>query len=59
MVDFKKAFDSVTWSFIEKSLRKFKFEKDITRWVLTLILSGLMWKEVHCLLIYLLFVQKC
>ncbi len=39
MVDFKKAFDSVTWSFIEKSLRKFKFEKDITRWILTFYTS--------------------
>ena len=31
MVDFEKAFDSVAWSFIEKSLCKFKFGKDITR----------------------------
>ena len=30
MVDFEKAVDSVVWSFIEKSLRKFKFGKDIT-----------------------------
>ena len=30
MVDFEKAFDSVAWSFIERSLRKFKFGKDIT-----------------------------
>ena len=29
MVDFEKAFDSVAWSFIEKSLCKFKFGKDI------------------------------
>ena len=35
MVDFEKAFGSVAWSFIEKSLRKFKFGKDITRWILT------------------------
>ena len=35
MVDFEKAFDSVAWSFIEKSLCKFKFGKDITRWILT------------------------
>ena len=35
MVDFEKAFDSVAWSFIEKSLRKFMFGKDITRWILT------------------------
>ena len=39
MVDFEKAFDSVTWSFIEKSLRKFKFGKDITRWILTFYTS--------------------
>ena len=36
MVDFEKAFGSVAWSFIEKSLRKFKFGKDITQWTLTL-----------------------
>ena len=35
MVDFEKAFDSVAWSFIEKSLCKFKFGKEITRWILT------------------------
>ena len=35
MVDFEKAFDSVAWSFIEKALRKFKFGKDFTRWILT------------------------
>ena len=35
MVDFEKAFDSVAWSFTEKSLRKFKFRKYITRWILT------------------------
>ena len=35
MVDFDKAFDNVAWSFIDKSLRKFKFGKNITRWVLT------------------------
>ena len=35
MVDFEKAFDTVARSFIEKSLRKFKFGKDITRWILT------------------------
>ena len=35
MVDFEKAFDSVGWSFIEKSLCKFKFGKDITQWILT------------------------
>ena len=31
----EKAFDSVVWSFTEKSLCKFKFGKDITRWILT------------------------
>ena len=35
MVYFEKAFDSVAWSFIEKSLCKFKFGKDITQWILT------------------------
>ena len=35
VVDFEKPFDSVAWSFIEKSLCKFKFGKDITRWILT------------------------
>ena len=34
MMDFEKAFDSVAWSFIEKSLCKFKFGKDFTRWIL-------------------------
>ena len=34
MVDFEKAFDSVAWSFTEKSLHKFKFGKDVTRWIL-------------------------
>ena len=34
MVDFQKAFDNVAWSFIEKSLHKFKFGKDF-RWILT------------------------
>ena len=33
MVDFEKAFDSVAWPFIDKSLRKFMFGKDITRWI--------------------------
>ena len=60
MVDFEKAFDSVAWSFIETSLCKFKFGKDITRWIwhftptiihvcmwMDNILNGLMWKEVR------------
>lgn len=33
LVDFKKAFDSLSWSFIEKSLKFFKFGDSITRWV--------------------------
>ena len=35
MVDFEKAFDSVAWSFIEKSLNKFNFGHDIKRWIST------------------------
>ena len=35
MVDFEKAFDSVPWSFIEKSLNKFNFGHDIKRWIST------------------------
>ena len=34
MVDFIKAFDSVAWSFIEKSFSKFKFGSDIIQWIL-------------------------
>ena len=41
MVDFEKAFDSVAWSFIEKSLCKFKCGKDITRWILTFIYTNI------------------
>ena len=33
MVDFEKAFDSVAWSFIEKSLNKFNFGHNIKRWI--------------------------
>ena len=32
-VDFEKAFDSVAWSFIKKSLGRFNFGPDIKRWV--------------------------
>ena len=32
-VDFEKAFDSVAWSFIKKSLDRFNFGPDIKRWV--------------------------
>jgi len=35
MVDFEKAFDSVAWSCIEKSLNKFNFGRDIKRWIST------------------------
>ena len=35
MVDFEKAFDSVAWSFIEKSLTVFNFGSDIKRWIAT------------------------
>ena len=34
-VDFEKAFDSVAWSFIKKSLDRFNFGPDIKRWVQT------------------------
>ena len=33
MVDLKKAFDSVTWTFIEKALDFFDFGPDIKQWV--------------------------
>ena len=32
-VDFEKAFDSVAWSFINKSFDRFDFGPDIKRWV--------------------------
>ena len=35
MVDFGKAFDSIAWSFIEKSLNKLNFGHDIKRWIST------------------------
>lgn len=35
LVDFEKAFDSVAWSFINKSLSVFNFGHDIKRWVST------------------------
>lgn len=35
MIDFEKAFDSVSWSFIEKSLDAFNFGPSIKRWVRT------------------------
>ena len=39
MVDFIKAFDSVAWSFIEKSFSKFKFGNDIIQWILTVYIN--------------------
>ena len=39
MVDFIKAFDSVAWSFIEKSFTKFKFGNDIIQWILTVYIN--------------------
>ena len=35
LVDFEKAFDSVAWSFIKKSLLYFNFKKDIINWIET------------------------
>ena len=35
MVDFEKAFDSVSWSFIQKALEFFNFGPDIRRWIKT------------------------
>ena len=37
MVDFEKAFDSVSWSFIQKALEFFNFGPDIRRWIKTFI----------------------
>jgi hypothetical protein len=34
-VDFEKAFDSVSWSFLENCLRFFNFGHDIVKWVKT------------------------
>ena len=36
LVDFEKAFDSVSWSFMYKALHFFNFGPDIIRWVKTL-----------------------
>ena len=35
MMDFGKAFDSVSWSFIQKALEFFNFGSDIRRWIKT------------------------
>ena len=33
LIDFEKAFDSVAWSFIEKTLVYFNFKNDIKKWI--------------------------
>ena len=33
LIDFEKAFDSISWSFIQKSLQFFKFGNSIQKWV--------------------------
>ena len=33
LVDFKKAFDSLSWSFIEKALEIFNFRSSIQSWI--------------------------
>ena len=33
LVDFEKAFDSVSWSFIKKTLNFFKFGPDMKKWI--------------------------
>ena len=33
IIDFVKAFDSISWEFIEKSLQIFNFEKGVQKWV--------------------------
>ena len=35
LIDFEKAFDTVAWSFIFKSLKYFNFKKDIITWIET------------------------
>lgn len=35
MVDFEKAFDSISWKFMQKSLKYFNFGPDILKWVKT------------------------
>ena len=33
LIDFEKAFDSISWSFIDKTLQKFNFGTDFRKWV--------------------------
>ena len=33
LIDFEKAFDTVAWSFIKKTLKYFNFKEDIIRWI--------------------------
>ena len=35
LIDFEKAFDSIAWSFIDKSLRFYNFKSDIIAWIET------------------------
>ena len=35
LIDFEKAFDSIAWSFINKSLRFYNFKNDIIAWIET------------------------
>ena len=39
-IDFEKAFDSLSWAFIEKSLRFFNFPEDIINWFKTLYIHA-------------------
>ena len=36
LIDFEKAFDSLEWSFIQKSLKHFNFGDSICHWIRTL-----------------------
>ena len=35
LIDFEKAFDSVAWSFINKTFKYFNFKNDILQWIET------------------------